>query len=265
MSNSSHKSKETFSRTLIFVFIICLVCAALVSVSAISLKPLQKANRLLDQHTKILEAAGLSDVADKNGVDATFAKFVTAKFVNLATGDFTTGDHETYNERTDARDTAKSSAVKDTKVGLRRRADKAVIYLVKNDQGSINSVVLPIVGMGLWDIMYGYVGLEADLNTAKRVVYYDLKETPGLGAEVQNPKWKAKWKGKKMFDDKHNIAIQIVKGGAKKGDIHGVDALSGATLTSRGVNRTIHFWLGDEGYGPFIAKFGGKLNNGGLN
>jgi len=265
MSNSSSKNKETFSRTLIFVFIICLVCAALVSVSAISLKPMQKANKLLDQHTKILEAAGLNAVATKNGVDATFKKYVTAKFVELKTGTFTDGNVGIYDERADARDVTKSSVVKDHDVGLRRRADIALIYIVKNDQGNVDTVVFPIVGMGLWDIMYGYIGLDADLNTAKRVVYYDLKETPGLGAEVQNPKWKALWKGKKMFDKNHNIAIQIVKGGAKKGDIHGVDALSGATLTSRGVNRTIHFWLGDEGYGPFIAKFSGKLNNGGLN
>jgi Na+-transporting NADH:ubiquinone oxidoreductase subunit C len=256
--------KETFSRTLIFVFIICLVCAALVSVSAISLKPLQKANKLLDQHTKILEAAGLSEKAGKD-IDGTFKKYITPKFINLASGEFTTGNHEVYDERSDARDSSKSSTVKDGGVGLKRRADKAIIYLVKNDQGKVDSVVLPIVGMGLWDIMYGYVGLEADLNTVKSVVYYDLKETPGLGAEVQNPKWKAKWKGKKMYDENQNIAIQIVKGGAKPDDIHGVDALSGATLTSRGVNNTIHFWLGGEGYGPFVAKFSNKLNEGELN
>jgi Na+-transporting NADH:ubiquinone oxidoreductase subunit C len=262
------RQKETFGRTLVFVFIICIVCAALVSVSAISLKPMQKANKLLDQHTKILEAAGLSGVAAKEGVDATFEKYVTPKFVELKTGEFTTGDHEIYDERSDARDVTKSIAVKDTEVGLRRIAKKAVIYLVKNEQGVVDSVVLPIVGMGLWDIMYGYVGLDADLNTVKSVVYYDLKETPGLGAEVQNPKWKALWKGKKMFDKNHNIAIQIVKGGlanCKTDKVYCVDALSGATLTSRGVNRTIHFWLGDEGFGPFIAKFSGKLNNGELN
>jgi len=268
MSNSSQKNKETFGRTVVFVFIICLICAALVSIAASGLKPLQKANKLLDQHTKILEAAGLSDVAAKNGVDPTFKKFVTPKFIDLASGDFTTGDHEIYDERADARDVSKSTAVKDTDVGLRRRANKAVIYIVKNEQGKVDTVVLPIVGMGLWDIMYGYVGLDADLNTVKRVVYYDLKETPGLGAEVQNPKWKALWKGKKMFDKNHNIAIQIVKGGmanCKTNKVYCVDALSGATLTSRGVNRTIHFWLGDEGYGPFIAKYSGKLNNGELN
>ena len=103
--------------------------------------------------------------------------------------------------------------------------------------------------------------LAPDFNTVKSVIYSDLKETPGLGAEVLNPKWKALWPGKKMFNEQGEVAIKLVKGGAKEGDVHGVDALSGATLTSNGVERTIHFWLGDEGYGPFIAKF----RNGGLN
>tara|TARA_R110001583_G_scaffold12280_5_gene54638 strand:- start:1773 stop:2543 length:771 start_codon:yes stop_codon:yes gene_type:complete len=252
--------KETFGGTLVFVFIICLVCAALVSIAAVGLKPLQKANKLLDQHTKILEAAGLLEKAGKD-IDDTYAKYIEAKFIDLASGAYTEGNHEIFDERTDARNVEKSIKPKDDLAGISRRANKAAIYLVKNDQGKVTSVVLPIVGSGLWDLMYGFIGLEADLNTVKSVVYSDLKETPGLGAEVLNPKWKALWAGKKMYDEQHQIAIKIVKGGAKKGDIHGVDALSGATLTSRGVERTIHFWLGDEGYGPFITK----NRNGGLN
>ncbi len=252
--------KETFLSTLVFVFIVCLVCAALVSISAISLKPTQNANKLLDQQTKILEAAGLLEQANGD-INGTFAKYIEPKFIELSTGDFVEGDLATYDERSDARDVEKSSLVKDHEVGLQRRADVGLIFLVKNEAGHVDSVVFPIVGMGLWDLMYGFIGLEADLNTVKSVVYSQLKETPGLGAEVLNPKWKALWHGKQMFDENHHIAIQIVKGGADKNDINGVDALSGATLTSRGVNNTIHFWLGDEGFGPFIAKY----RDGGLN
>ena len=246
--------KETFSSTLIFVFIICLVCAALVSFSAVSLKPMQKANKLLDQHTKILEASGLLAKAGNN-IEGTYKKYISAKLIDLATGDFVKGNPDTFDERADSRDPSKSIKPKNDIAGINRRANHAVIYLVKDDSGKLTSVVLPIVGMGLWDIMYGYVGLEADLNTVKSVVYYELKETPGLGAEVMNPKWKALWKGKQMFDSSNKVAIKIVKGGAQPGDIHGVDALSGATLTSRGVEHTLLFWFGDEGYGPFIAKF----------
>ncbi len=255
---SDTKKTETFGGTLIFVLIICLVCAALVSVAAVGLKPLQQANKLLDKQTKILEASGLLADAGKDIV-GTYNKRVEAKMIDLNTGAIIDGaehaDINAFDERSDSRDVSKSIKPTNDIAGLSRRANHAVVYLVKNEQGQLDTIVLPIVGSGLWDLMYGFIGLEADLNTVKSVIYSDLKETPGLGAEVLNPNWKALWPGKKMYDEQGNIAIKIVKGGAKKGDIHGVDALSGATLTSKGVERTLHFWLGEEGYGPFITQY----------
>ena len=247
-------NKETVGKTLGFVFVVCLVCAALVSVSAIGLKPLQQANKLLDKQTKILEASGLLEKAGSDIV-GTYTKYVEAKMIDLKTGTIIEGDTDMFDERSDARDASKSTKPKNDIAGLSRRADRAVIYLIKNDAGHLDTVVLPIVGSGLWDLMYGFVGLAPDLNTVQSVVYSDLKETPGLGAEVLNPKWKALWPGKKMYNEQGEPAIKLVKGGAKEGDINGVDALSGATLTSDGVTRTLRFWLGSEGYGPFVAKF----------
>ncbi len=247
-------NKETVGKTLGFVFVVCLVCAALVSVSAIGLKPLQQANKLLDKQTKILEASGLLEKAGSDIV-ATYNKYVDAKMIDLETGAIIEGNTDMFDERSDARDASKSTKPKNDIAGLSRRADRAVIYLIKDDSGHLDTVVLPIVGSGLWDLMYGFVGLAPDLNTVQSVVYSDLKETPGLGAEVLNPKWKALWPGKKMYNEQGEPAIKLVKGGAKAGDVHGVDALSGATLTSDGVTRTLRFWLGAEGYGPFVAKF----------
>ena len=247
-------NKETFGGTLVFVLIICLACAALVSISAVGLKPLQQANRLLDKQTKILEASGLLEKAGTDIV-GTYAKFVEAKMIDLDTGDIIEGNTDIFDERSDSRDQSKSSKPENDIAGINRRADHAVIYLVKNDDGRLDTIVFPIVGSGLWDLMHGFMGLAPDLNTVRSLVYSDLKETPGLGAEVLNPKWKALWPGKEMYNEQGEPVIKIVKGGAKKGDIHGVDALSGATLTSQGVERTLHFWLGDEGYGPFVANF----------
>lgn len=260
-------NKESFSRTLIFVFSVCLVCAALVSIAAVALKPLQVSNKLLDRQTKILEASGLLAKAgnETSAIVATYSKYVVAKMIDLDTGKIIEGDTDSYDERRDSRDLSKSSKPENDIAGINRMANSAVIYLVNDDQGKLDTIVLPIVGSGLWDLMYGFIGLAPDLNTVKSVVYSDLKETPGLGAEVLNPKWKALWPGKKMFDAQNSIAIKIVKGGAKDGDVHGVDALSGATLTSNGVERTLHFWLGEEGYGPFITKFRSIASKGGLN
>ena len=253
-------NKETPLKTIGFVFLVCFVCAAVVSLSASGLKQRQTDNKLLDKQTKILEASGLLEKAGTNIV-ATYNKFVVAKMIDLDSGEIIAGDTDVFDERVDSRNTAKSSKPKNDIAGINRRANHAVVYLVNNEQGQLTTMVLPIVGSGLWDLMFGFVGLEPDLNTVRSVVYSDLKETPGLGAEVLNPKWKALWPGKKMYNDNGEPVIKIVKGGAKAGDIHGVDALSGATLTSNGVESTLHFWLGNEGYGPFITKF----RNGGLN
>jgi len=257
-------SKETFGKTLIFVFIVCLVCAALVSISAVGLKPLQQANKLLDKQTKILEAAGLLEAAGTD-ILGTYNNRVIAKMIDLDSGKIIEGDTDMFDERRDSRDLTKSSKPKNDIAGINRRANNAVIYFVNNEQGQLDTIVLPIIGSGLWDLMYGFVGMASDLNTVKSVVYSaDFKETPGLGAEVLNPRWKALWPGKKIFNSAGEVKVKLVKGGAKEGDVHGVDALSGATLTSNGVTNTLAFWFGDEGYGPFIANFPNIVKQGGL-
>jgi len=250
-------NKETFGKTVGFVFVVCLVCAALVSIAAVQLKPLQVENKLLDQQTKILEASGLLATTDgsSKAIKATFAKLVEAKMIDLDTGEFIEGNPKLFDERRNARDVTKSDKPENDIAGINRRSHDAVVYLVRNESGKVETVVLPIVGSGLWNLMFGYVGLEADLNTVRSVIYSDHSETPGLGAEVMNPKWKALWPGKKIYNSAGEVKARLVKGGAKAGDMHGVDALSGATLTSNGVTRTLQFWFGEEGYAPFIAKY----------
>ena len=91
--------------------------------------------------------------------------------------------------------------------------------------------------------------------------FYQHAETPGLGGEVDNPNWKALWPGKQLFDEQGKPVIRIVKGGvdpASPGARHQVDALAGATLTSNGVDRLIQFWLGEQGFGPYLAKLRSK-------
>jgi Na+-transporting NADH:ubiquinone oxidoreductase subunit C len=255
-------NKETFGKTVGFVFAVCIVCAALVSFSAVQLKPLQTANKLLDKQTKILEASNLLEKAGTKSKDivATYNKYVEAKMIDLDSGEYIEGNTDLFDERRNSRDVEKSEKPEDDIAGINRRSHTAVVYLVRDDAGQVDTVVLPIVGSGLWDLMYGYVGLESDLNTIKSVIYSDHKETPGLGAEVLNPKWKALWPGKKIYNEAGEVKANLVKGGAKADDIHGVDALSGATLTSNGVTNTLKFWFGKEGYAPFIAKNRGGLN-----
>ena len=252
-------NKDSFGRTLGFVLVVCLVCSVIVAGAAVGLKPLQTKNKLLYKQTKILEASGMLEAAGKD-IPATYAKFVEAKIIDLATGEFVEGNAETFDQRLAALDSAKSIKPVNDVAKINRRANQTVVYLVKDETGATQTVVLEMRGSGLWSMMYAFVGLATDLNTVKSVIYYDQGETPGLGGEIENPQWKALWQGKKLFNNNGDIAIKVVKGGAKAGDIHGVDGLSGATLTANGVENTFTFWLGEEGFGPFIAKY----RNGGL-
>lgn len=252
-------SKDTFGKTLGVVLAVCLVCSIVVSGAAVSLKPQQQANKQLFKQTKILEAAGMLDKAGKD-IPATYSKYVVEKMLDLNTGEFVEGDTVSYDQRLAALSGDTSIKPKNDVAKIIRRANQTVVYLVNGEGGELETVVLEVRGSGLWSMMYAFVGLETDLNTVKSMIYYDQGETPGLGGEVENPQWKALWAGKKLFDNNGEIAIKVNKVNTP-GDVHGVDALSGATLTSNGVTNTFAFWLGEEGYGPFIKKY----RNGGLN
>ena len=257
-------NKDSFGRTLFVVVGLCLICSVLVSTAAVVLKPIQQENKLLDKQKYILEAASLINTKEgkvtKKEILSKYEQYVEARLVDLKTGEFVEGNANLYDQRKASRDTDTSSVPENDIASIKRVADTAVVYLVHNDEGKLTSVILPIHGYGLWSTMYALLALEADLNTIQGLVYYDQGETPGLGGEVENPKWKALWKGKQLFDAQGNLAISVTKNPVVASSVHGVDALSGATLTSNGVQHSLQFWLGKEGFANFIAK----AHNGGL-
>ena len=105
--------------------------------------------------------------------------------------------------------------------------------------------------------MYGYLALESDLNTIIGLEFYKDKETPGLGAEINNPKWKKLWKGKEIYSTNGELAIQVIKGSVMNDDSgfnNKVDGLSGATITGNGVTNLLQFWLSDLGFQPFLNQ-----------
>src|SRR5690606_18672764 len=110
----------------------------------------------------------------------------------------------------------------------------------------------------------GLLALSADdMNTVKGLNFYEHGETPGLGGEITNPKWVQKWIGKKIYGDDGKVKIELVKGGASEDATYKVDALSGATLTSNGVEHLFQYWMGPNGYKPLLDKMReGALING---
>ncbi|KJG21200.1 Na(+)-translocating NADH-quinone reductase subunit C [Photobacterium iliopiscarium] len=260
-------NKDSFSRTLIFVVVLSLVCSIIVSTAAVVLRPKQQENAVLDVQRNILAVAGLLN-KDTN-IQQTYNQFIEPKLVNINTGNYVAevaGENAAkYNQR-DAAKNDKESIKLPTNEDLAkiiRRANVATVYLVKDAAGTLTKVILPIHGNGLWSMMYAFVAVATDGNTIDGITYYDQAETPGLGGEVENPTWREQFVGKKLYDMNFKPAIKILKGGAPVGTDHQVDGLSGATLTSNGVQHTFDFWFGAQGFGPYLAKLrAGDLNNG---
>jgi Na+-transporting NADH:ubiquinone oxidoreductase subunit C len=248
--------------TILFAAVVCLVCAVFVSGAAVALKPLQDANKVLDVQKKVLNVAGAiaeGESLSKEQITARFEEKITAVVVDLASGKLAEGvDSTTYDQRKATKDPAQSESAPKNSAGLLRIPHNATVYQLK-EGGTVKTIILPISGKGLWSTLYGFLALENDTNTIKGITFYEHGETPGLGGEVDNPRWKSKWAGKKAFADGDfsQINIEVVKGMARDNDMgnaHHVDGLSGATITSRGVSYLVQFWLGEHGFGPYLNQ-----------
>ncbi|EEQ15516.1 Na(+)-translocating NADH-quinone reductase subunit C [Yersinia frederiksenii ATCC 33641] len=248
------------------VIVLCLVCSVIVSGAAVGLQARQQEQRLLDKQRNILSVAGLLQPRmPAEEIQSTFAQRIEPRLVDLQSGEFVQQDPATFNRAVALRDNQMSIALTPAQdiANIRRRANIVEIYLVRSEQGQIDKLVLPVYGSGLWSMMYAFVAIDTDGTTVRGITYYDQGETPGLGGEVENPIWRNQWIGQRLFDDQGQPAIRIVKGRAPANDPHAIDGLSGATLTSNGVQHSFDFWLGENGFGPFLRKVReGALKNG---
>lgn len=256
--------KDGLGNVLRVAISVCLVCSIVVSVAAVSLKPRQLINQQLDQKQNILRAAGLLPEggtvdADGRGVDELFAQFAV-RAVDLETGRFTDAvDAHDYDPIKAAKDGMRSRELANDEdlATIGRRENVSLVYIRRDADGVIDKVVIPVRGYGLWGTLFGYLALEGDLNTVAGLGFYSQKETPGLGGEVDNPAWKALWPGKRIFDEAGDPVIRLVKVPSPPGSDaihHEVDALAGATLTTRGVEKLVRFWTGELGFGPFLSN-----------
>ena len=249
-------NNDNIKKTLIVAISLCLVCSALISFSAVELRDLQEANKTLDKQSKILSAAGL---LKEGSLISELFESIEPRIVNLETGEYDSAINlDDYEESAFSRDPNTSielSSSQDIAL-LKRRENFQTVYLHYESQ-ALNAIILPVRGYGLWGTMKGYLALEPDFKTIIGLEFFDHKETPGLGGEIDNPKWKAIWKGKEVFSESGDILISVIKGSVDKSSEQAkyqVDGLSGATITSNGVTNLLSFWLGDMGYGPLIDQ-----------
>lgn len=250
---------ETLFRVLTVALALCIVCSVVVSTAAVALKPQQAANKARDLKRNILMAGGLYN--PELGVEEQFASIET-RVVDLDTGLFVDDvDPSKFDQRKASKDPASSKPLSgdNDPAKILRRENRATVYLVNDDSGSLDRIILPIHGYGLWSTLYGFVALESDGNTIVGLGFYEHGETPGLGGEVDNPSWKAKWPGKLAYRD-GAVAISVLKGTVNSASSDAswqVDGLSGATLTTKGVHNLVQYWLGDDGFAPLLGNIRG--------
>jgi Na+-transporting NADH:ubiquinone oxidoreductase subunit C len=248
---------DSVPKTIFIAVAVCLVASMIVSAAAVALRPTQAVNALKDKQINILQVAGIYD--PNKDVLESFAAF-GPQILELATGEFTDQfDIATFDDRDAADDPATSIALDDDPAGIGRQGKFVTVYLLRDEAGAIDKVILPLHGYGLWSTLYGFIALEENGNDIFGLQFYEHAETPGLGAEVDNPRWKALWSGKKLADEAGELQISVTKTAPAAGADYHIDALAGATLTTVGVHNLVRFWMGETGYEPFLnnLKSGG--------
>jgi len=257
MPDKKDFDRDSISNTLIVAIGLSLVCSVIVSSAAIVLKPVQEKNEEQFRQQIILDVAGLMEP----GADtADLFAAIEPRMVELASGDYTdVVDPNTFDALAAASDPELGMSIpKDLDIAsIGQRAKYAPVYLVR-DGDTIEQLILPVYGKGLWSTMLGYLSLAPDGTTIKGLRFYAHAETPGLGDQIDKEPWRAQWAGKQVFGDGDEPQIRVIKGtvpaNAPDAD-YMIDGLSGATLTANGVTGLVQYWTGPHGFGPYLKNY----------
>ncbi len=227
-----------FSNRYIFIFsaIMVVVVATLLSLAATLLQPAQAKNLEIEKKSNMLESINIE--ATPANAEELYSKYINEGFVLNSNGEPVEGvDAFTVVLRNEQRKKPEQQALP--------------VFRATAGDGE-NLIIIPVEGKGLWGPIFGYVSLKSDMNTIYGVNFDHKGETPGLGAEINTSEFESQFRGKKLFDDNDFISVQVVKGGAREGDIHGVDAISGGTITSKGLEKMIFDCL--KKYNGYLLK-----------
>ena len=222
--------------TVIYSVILVVVVAAVLAFAAMYLKPTQDANVKKDTIGQILTAATFANVEDAQILDTYKAEIASAILVDAEgnkVGDLDIESCEVY-------------GTSDLKKQITAEPKALPVYIFKN-----GITVVPCYGAGLWGPIWGYVGLEGDLKTIKAVRFGHKGETPGLGAKISDePSFAEAFVAKTIGDGE--ILFEVAKPANRQTENNGVDAISGATITSQALGKTLNMWFGF--YSNYFAK-----------
>jgi Na+-transporting NADH:ubiquinone oxidoreductase subunit C len=246
-------------KAFLVVLIVAVVCSSLVSAAVVILRPIQLNNQLLDRSRNIMQLTGLLSEGVETDDEEMLAlyKSLDTRIVDIDQGLFdNTVNTDTFDKRRAASNPELSVVVpaEYDQANLGRRSRYAPVYLVWQDD-ELNRIILPIRGAAMWSTLYGYLALEADLNTVSAATFYEHAETPGLGDQITRPDWLAQWQGRQIYDAQGELRFAVSTGQVQPGSLaaqHEVDALTGATVTADAVTALVHYWLGPHGYKPLL-------------
>lgn len=254
------KLKDTPVGTIIIAALLCFVCSLVVSTAAVALKETQQLNKKIDTQKNILIAAGI-EISSKKEIPEIFAKNVDARVIDIKTGTVVEDSDklitEGWDQKKASKDKEQSEPIPSGEdvAGVKRRENNSRVYFIWEGE-KLQKVIVPIRGYGLWSTLWGFLAVGPDGKTIEGITFYEHAETPGLGGEVDNPSWKAKWPEKKIYED-GEVAIRVIKGSVNEntpGAEHKVDGLAGATITSQGVENMMQYWLGENGFKTFLEN-----------
>ncbi len=218
--------------TVIYATVLVVVVAAVLAFVSYTLAPTQEANRQNEVRTQLLASVGIKDVTDAKKA---YDKYFTDSFLVNSKGETVEGD---------AFAVAMNLKEQNDKIRVGLTAEATLpVFICTFDNGS-KAQVFAAYGAGLWGPIWGYISVDAsDMSTIKGAVFDHKGETPGLGAEIAQPWFTNNFIGKKLFEGEQFTSVKVVKGGAAPDDIHGVDAITGGTITSRSLENTLSNWL----------------------
>lgn len=250
---------ENRAKTMGVAFLVALICAMAVSVAAVNLRPLHEAHLAREREARLSEMIaalpGMAEILRETGADT-----LDTVIVDLASGDIAHAidpaqfDYEAAQSGSDMSTPVAADA---DIAGLGRRPDFAPVYLLR-DGDTLVLAVLPVYGSGYQSTIRAYLALDGSLNTIAALVIYDQGETPGIGTRITDPVWQDRWQGRQIADEAGELRISAVQGRAE-GPFE-VDAISGATRSSMGVSDLVRFWLGAQGFGPFLDRLRMEAN-----
>lgn len=238
--------------TIIYSTILVVVVAAVLAIVSVSLSNRQQANVNTETRQSILSsvnlAQGADDAKNKNSyVETEYNKYITDSYLVDAQGDKVEGE---------AFPMALATGLK-SQYDIMKQANPDIskltlpVFVCTLEDGS-KVEIFPVYGAGLWGPIWGYLSLKDDYDTIYGATFLHKGETPGLGAEIATAWFSGQFSGKTIFEGDNLVSVSVVKGGAPEGDPHGVDAISGGTITSRSLEKAIRQWF--DYYKPYLEK-----------